>query len=166
MKKTLDKSKIPSEETRQTLLNVNNLYTMKLIIAGGRDYQFTSEDLEFLDGLLNRVSVMVSGACGAKNESQEAKGADGVGELWANKHNLKIERHYPDWKAHGRGAGPRRNRAMAESANAVVLFPGGRGTNSMFAEAKKRNLEIFDLRLGLSHYKMNQGDQLYLANAR
>ena len=51
-----------------------------------------------------------------------------------------------DWKAHGKAAGPIRNRDMAKHADQVVLFPGGRGTENMYQEAKKAGLVIHDWR--------------------
>jgi predicted Rossmann-fold nucleotide-binding protein len=35
---------------------------------------------------------------------------------------------------------------MAQYADAVVLFPGGKGTQSMFDEATKAGIVIFDWR--------------------
>ncbi|MBK1789622.1 SLOG family protein [Persicirhabdus sediminis] len=119
---------------------------MKTIVAGGRDYEFTPADIEFMDSLKEKVSEIVSGACGAKSAADPATGADGFGETWAANNDVKVERFYPNWKEHGRGAGPRRNRTMAEYADAVVLFPGGRGTESMYREAKSKKLVIYDRR--------------------
>jgi hypothetical protein len=109
---------------------------MRLIIAGGRDYHLTEADREFLDGLDDVTEVVTGGATGADKD----------GELWAIDRDLPTMRYKPDWKTHGKAAGPIRNRAMAEYADAVVLFPGGRGTDSMFAEAEKAGLTIFDRR--------------------
>ena len=119
---------------------------MKVIIAGGRDYKFTDEDREFLNSIGGRISEVVSGACQAKKDSDTATGADGFGEEWAKENKVPVTRFYPDWKTYGRGAGPKRNISMAEYAEAVVLFPGGRGTDSMHREASKRQLEIYDRR--------------------
>ena len=107
---------------------------MKLIIAGGRDYRFSQEDKDFLNSL-EGIDEVVSGA---------ATGADAQGEEWAKSKGLPVSRFPADWKAHGRGAGPRRNIEMAEYADAVALFPGGRGTDSMRREAQKRGLRIFN----------------------
>jgi predicted Rossmann-fold nucleotide-binding protein len=35
---------------------------------------------------------------------------------------------------------------MAEYADAVALFPGGRGTENMASEAAKAGLKVFDFR--------------------
>ena len=109
---------------------------MKLIIAGGRDYHLTPEDYEFLDGL-DDVTEVISGG---------ATGADHDGELWAIDREIPVIRVDPNWEKHGKAAGPIRNRQMAYRADAVVLFPGGRGTESMAKEARDAGITIFDRR--------------------
>lgn len=112
---------------------------MKLIIAGGRDYQFTEDDYARLDELHSeiRVTEVVSG---------KAPGADTCGEEWARRHGLPVAEFPADWTTHGRAAGPMRNHAMAVYADAVALFPGGRGTNSMCRLATKEGIRVFDFR--------------------
>lgn len=111
--------------------------TMKLIIAGGREYWFDDDDIRRLDALhaATRVTEVCSGA---------GSGADRCGERWAESHGIPIKRFPPDWETYGRAAGPRRNRAMAQYADAVVLFPGGQGTWSMRVEAMKARIAIYD----------------------
>lgn len=109
---------------------------MKLIIAGGRDYHLTESDhAKLLDLLPRGITEVVSGG---------APGADTYGELWADFYRIPVKRFPADWNTHGRAAGPIRNREMAEYADAVVLFPGGRGTADMRRAAEKAGLEIFD----------------------
>jgi hypothetical protein len=110
---------------------------MKLIIAGGRDYLFKEEDIIFLRTIKHKISEVVSGG---------AKGADREGERWAEYHNIPIKKFPADWKQYGRKAGPMRNQQMAEYAQAVCLFEGGRGTASMFNIATNEGLEIYDRR--------------------
>ena len=111
---------------------------MRLIIAGGRYYCFTEADLKFLDEkFLGEVTEVVSGA---------ATGADKCGELWANCNGILIQQFPAEWDMYGRRAGPLRNKQMAEYADAVVLFPGGKGTDSMYNLAKRYGLEIYDRR--------------------
>jgi hypothetical protein len=117
---------------------------MKLIIAGGRDYKERTLDYEFVSSLLiNRgpgdiiIHEVVSGT---------ARGADTWGEMIAGHHGVPIV-HFPaDWDKFGKSAGHIRNNKMAQYADAVVLLPGGKGTESMYKEAKHYNLIIFDLR--------------------
>jgi len=111
---------------------------MKLIIAGGRDYHLTSEDYGLLDRIheAQPITRVVSGS---------AKGADECGEKWAKIKGIPVSGFIADWKQHGKKAGPMRNRRMAEYADALAAFPGGRGTANMIEEARARNLQIFDL---------------------
>ena len=108
---------------------------MKVIIAGGRQYQLTEEDWVYLGTL--PITEVVSGC---------ARGADKGGEEWALYNDLPVKRFPADWNSYGKGAGFIRNRAMAKYANAVVLFPGGRGTANMFKEAEKVGIKIYDRR--------------------
>lgn len=112
---------------------------MKLIIAGGRDYQFTQQDYERLDELHEQTPVteVVSGA---------ASGADKCGESWGRARGILVVRFPADWRTFGASAGPRRNREMAEYADAVALFPGGRGTDSMHRLATAQGIRVFDFR--------------------
>ena len=107
---------------------------MKLIISGGRDYHLTARDIMFLDSILG-VEEVVEGEC---------RGADLDGKRWAERRGIPIKpfpaEDYGSWPA----CGPLRNRAMAEYADAVVLFPGGRGTTSMRVEATRQGLGIFE----------------------
>lgn len=118
---------------------------MKLIIAGGRDYQLTKDDVLALNDLFSELEIteVVHGG---------APGADRGGKEWA-KHtkfhrasNLVITEFKADWEKYGKAAGPIRNKQMAKYANLVVLFPGGRGTASMHREATKAGLTIYDWR--------------------
>lgn len=57
----------------------------------------------------------------------------------------RLQIHAP-WQQSGRGAGPRRNRAMARYAALgpalCLAFPGGRGTASMCREAARRGIPV------------------------
>jgi hypothetical protein len=112
---------------------------LKLIIAGGRKYVFTQMDRLILE-LLHREYGITEVVCGM------AKGADLAGKAWAEERGIHVEPFKADWSVSPRGAGHIRNRKMADYADAVILFPGGRGTNNMYDEAKKRGLTIFDFR--------------------
>jgi len=129
---------------------------MRLIIAGGRDYQFTDDDYALLDELCRNFHIeeVVSGG---------ATGADECGEAWAKLRGIPLHPPFkPDWNdlshpdavirtrsdgsKYDANAGPRRNKEMAEYANALALFPGGKGTASMYRIAKGEGIDIFDFR--------------------
>src|SRR3954471_18264762 len=107
---------------------------MRLIIAGGRKYKLTAEEYEFFDALEDVKEVITAGATGADRD----------GDMWAVDRDIPTMTYQPNWEQHGKAAGPIRNRLMAARGNAVVLFPGGRGTESMAIEARKAGLTIFD----------------------
>ena len=111
--------------------------SLRLIIAGGRDYKLTSEDKAALDALMGRVVEVVCGCC---------TGADEGGKQWAIDHNIPVQYFPANWTKYGDAAGPIRNEQMAVYANAVALFPGGKGTASMARIAKGYGLRIFDFR--------------------
>ena len=73
-----------------------------------------------------------------------ATGADEEGERWAERNGIPVKRIPADWEKHGRAAGPIRNAQMARYADAVALFPGGRGTESMRREAEKASLTVYE----------------------
>lgn len=114
---------------------------MRLIIAGGRSFPPNLAD-RLVAAAMNRLGtkpdVVVSGA---------ARGIDQAGERWAEANGVAVERYPADWGAHGKAAGPIRNRLMAENADAaVVIWDGGsRGSKSMIAEAKKRGLRVVEV---------------------
>ena len=123
---------------------------MKVIIAGGRDfqsyatlkgsfYEFLKEQKEdFLDKSLSDTLSDIEIVSGC------ARGADSVGELFASRRGLPIKRFPADWKQHGKSAGYLRNKEMAEYANGLLAFWDGksRGTKHMIDTAKKKGLDV------------------------
>lgn len=111
---------------------------MKTIIAGGRDYRMTFGDLLHLDAYRRSLPIteVVSGA---------ASGADACGENWARSRGVAIRWFMADWSTHGKAAGPIRNQQMADYADALIAFPGGRGTADMIRRAEKRGLKVIRL---------------------
>lgn len=112
---------------------------MKMIIAGGRNYQLAAEGFRLLDHLLRALPVteVVTG---------RATGIDASGERWARARGLPVK-HFPaDWKYHGKAAGPIRNQEMANYADALAVFHGGRGTRDMRRKAEAAGLQVFDYR--------------------
>jgi hypothetical protein len=121
--------------------------TLRVIVAGSRDF----EDYEFLRSRLivtlaswdagveprgyPRKAVILSGA---------ARGADELGERFAESHGLEVLKYPADWQQHGKAAGPIRNRQMARNADALVAFWDGdsRGTANMILEAHRAGLDV------------------------
>jgi hypothetical protein len=65
-------------------------------------------------------------------------------EEWVHRNGLPVHRFPSDWRRHGRAAGPIRNRLMAEYADAVALFPSGRGIANPYSEALRSGISIID----------------------
>lgn len=109
---------------------------MKVIVAGGRDITNFNLVEEAISVSGFEVSEVVSG---------KAKGVDTLGEVWALKHNVPVGAFPADWNAHGRSAGPIRNRQMAEYADALIAIWDGesKGTANMIQQARKNKLNVF-----------------------
>lgn len=105
---------------------------MKVAIVGSRKWPYRAAVSFCVQGIAREHpgAVIVSGG---------AEGVDKVAEETARVCGLEVELHLPDWKAHGRAAGPLRNRLIVESADRVVAFWDGesRGTLSSINIAKK-----------------------------
>ena len=107
----------------------------RVVVAGCRHYSNYGEAKSFLDSCLSTIRkdhdiIVVSGG---------ARGADALGERYAEENGFKIEKHPTEWKIYGRGAGPRRNKQMAEVADYVICFwdEKSKGTKSMIDYARK-----------------------------
>jgi hypothetical protein len=111
---------------------------MKLIIAGGRDF----DNYEQLKLVMKKLKLK-------KHDNLEivsglARGADTLGMIWADKHNKPIAKFPAAWNKHGRAAGYIRNGEMAEYATHLLAFWDGksRGTKHMIDIARKLGLKI------------------------
>jgi len=111
---------------------------LKVIIAGGRDFQLGDEDLARLDREVGPVATLVL--------TGGASGVDAGAERWAHSRGIPVQVVEARWQELGKMAGPIRNGEMAKQADMVVLFPGGRGTGSMAKLAQKHGLKILDWR--------------------
>lgn len=109
----------------------------RVIIAGGRDF----DDFRFLCKkcmfkLQDKTDVViVSGA---------ANGADKLGEKFAKFMGYEIKQFPANWDEFGKSAGYRRNKEMAEYADALIAFWDGKskGTKHMIDLARERNLKV------------------------
>ena len=109
---------------------------MRVIIAGSR----TCEDYDLLKEVIKEsgfdITTVVSGA---------ARGVDAMGEMYANEYNIPIARYPADWNKYGKSAGHRRNKVMAENADALIAIHQNksRGTANMIEEATNLKLKVF-----------------------
>ena len=107
---------------------------MKLVIFGDRnftDHQLLKTIVESTDSY--RQGKITAVVCG------EARGADSLGKRWANEQGIPVLSYPADWEQYGKGAGPIRNRQMAEVADKGIGFlaPGSKGTKNMITTCKK-----------------------------
>ena len=112
----------------------------RVIIAGSRsfnDYTLLREHcLSVLQEKMKTHRVIIV--------SGHARGADSLGERFANELGLPSELHPAKWRLLGKAAGMVRNAEMAKCSDALIAFWDGesRGTRHMINFARKRGLDI------------------------
>jgi len=108
---------------------------MKTIIAGSRGITnlFVVEKAVELSGF--DITEVVSGT---------ARGVDQLGEEWAAMRLVPIKRFPANWNLYGKSAGHRRNKQMAEYAEALIAVWDGvsPGTKNMIDTAKELGLKV------------------------
>ena len=109
---------------------------MKTIIAGSRDI----DDFQIVNH-----AIITSGFVITEVVSGTAKGVDLEGEGWASLNEVPIKRFPANWAEFGRGAGHKRNAAMAEYAEACIVIWNGKspGSRNMINEAAKHGLKLY-----------------------
>jgi hypothetical protein len=109
---------------------------MRIVVCGGRDFTDSRRVFKFLDWMHERKAIaeLVEGG---------AKGADALAGRWAECRGIKRTTVPADWITYGKAAGPIRNEGMLElGPDAVVAFPGGRGTADMVARARRAGIAV------------------------
>ena len=108
---------------------------MKVIIAGSR----TIDDYEAVCR-----AVENSGFKPTEIVSGGARGVDRLGERWAKEHGVPVKKFSAEWDKYGRSAGYKRNRQMAEYADALVVLWDGKspGTKHMIDIAIELGLPV------------------------
>lgn len=111
---------------------------MRVVVAGGRDTHLDDDRAKWLEDELRKLGAteVVTGGC---------RGIDQEAEEVAQAMGLETTTFRPKWDVHGRAAGPLRNAEMAVYAAAAIIFPGGRGTESMVHEMEKRGKKVVRL---------------------
>ena len=110
---------------------------LSVIVAGGRHYALTLEDLAFLERTMR--------ALGAKEIHTD--GTEGVAaqvEAWARQHGITVWRVAANWMHDGPATRPERNTTLAGLARAVIAFPGDDATEDLLTKARKRRLRIVE----------------------
>ncbi len=128
-------SKSFPKKEQKIFINESIMKEYRLVIAGCRSYnnyfRLSREVKKYIKTLGKDYLIIIVSGC--------ASGADALGERFAQKHKLQIERYPAQWEKYGKFAGPRRNSQMAKVADGVIVFWDGesRGTKSMI-ECKAR----------------------------
>lgn len=115
----------------------------RLIIAGSREYP-VGFDIDHAFAVssfdLDSLRVVLSGT---------ARGIDRLGEQFAGRHRIQLERHPANWDKYGKSAGYRRNEQMAQQAFGLLACWDGqsRGTRHMIDLAITNHLAVFVYRM-------------------
>ena len=106
----------------------------KVVVAGSRNYNNYEEAKKFITNCLSEEAdkdiVFIVGSC---------RGADMLGERFAQEMGYKLESYPAEWSKYGKAAGPLRNKKMAEICDLVICFWDGksRGSATMIDFARK-----------------------------
>ena len=106
-------------------------------MCGGREYADTENVWRVL-GKLHETEGVLAVAHGG------AHGADSEAGSWANAMKISVRVYPADWMREGKAAGPRRNQKMLIDfrPDAVVAFPGGRGTADLVRRAHEEGIRV------------------------
>lgn len=104
---------------------------MKVIIAGSRNI----EDYKLVVDTITQSGYVITEVV-----SGTATGVDRLGEQWARANDVPIKEMPADWNRYGNSAGPFRNKAMAEYADAAIIIWDGKsnGTRNMIENMIRR----------------------------
>jgi hypothetical protein len=113
---------------------------MRVLVCGGRNYNGDAPWNHVMDVLgsihdVTPIDAVIQGG---------ALGADSLGRIWADMYGVKCITVPADWAAHGRAAGPIRNKRMLTDfkPDLVVAFPGGKGTANMIRQAEEAGVRV------------------------
>ena len=114
----------------------------KVIICGSRnfnDYELLKDSCNYFLSSIKDEIIIISGC---------ARGADTLGEIYAEEKGYSVLRFPADWKKYGKRAGYLRNLQMSEVADGVIAFfdpdSDNIGTKMMIEISKKEENTIQD----------------------
>lgn len=119
--------------------------TKKIVVSGCRDYNNYEEAKRYIGVCISRIKleynlIFVSGVC---------RGADLLGERYAEENGYLIERYPAEWNKFGKKAGHLRNQKMAQTGDFFICFWDGKsaGTKSMIdlINALKKPIRIIKI---------------------
>lgn len=108
----------------------------KVIVAGSRDFNDYGLLCRTLNELFGSFNIEIVSGC--------ARGADKLGEQYADDHWIPKKLFPANWGKYGKSAGYRRNEQMAQYADILVAFwdYSSPGTRHMINLARQYNLEV------------------------
>ena len=110
----------------------------KIAISGSRDIINEGLVRDLLKPHLTGDVVMLVGDC--------PRGVDRIATELATELGIHCTVFEADWEAHGRAAGPLRNRKMVADADQLVAIKrtgsANKGTSSAIAEAERASVEV------------------------
>lgn len=113
---------------------------MRILVCGGRNYYDGHRVYEILNAIKRKhgIDVIIQGG---------ATGADRFAGMWARANRVVNWEFKADWSK-GKRAGPERNQQMLDDGkpDAVVAFPGGRGTADMIERARSAGLPVWRIK--------------------
>lgn len=115
------------------------MQTFAVVVAGGR--LFTDYEL-LVSKMNNLLKAKIAEGYEITIISGTAKGADKLGEQYAKAKGFKLVQMPAQWDTHGKSAGYKRNVAMADIADGIVVFWDGKsaGTKHMHDIGVKMSL--------------------------
>lgn len=112
----------------------------KVIVAGSRGFS----NYRLLREKCNKFLREKRKECNIIIVSGHARGADTLGEKYAQDEGFALEIYPAQWKKLGKQAGYRRNEQMAEVADALIAFWDGesKGTKHMIDIMNAKSLQV------------------------
>ena len=109
----------------------------KVLIAGGRDfndYELLKMKCDYFTGFMPTGEIVII--------SGHARGADLLGERYAEERQRKLEIHPADWEKYGKSAGYIRNKEMVDEADMAICFWDGKskGTEHTINLCEKKGI--------------------------
>lgn len=125
---------------------------MKVIVAGIR-YSDPEAKVIFDDYALVAKAIADSGFDVTEVVCGKAAGADTLGERWATLKDIPVCEMPANWNRDGKAAGPIRNKAMADYADAAVIVWDGnsKGTYNMVQNMIKAKKPYYLVLTGASN---------------
>ena len=119
---------------------------LRILVCGGRHF----EDYDFLKRVLENVlKEKMLTPKDVEIVSGHSKGADSLGERWAEENNASVKIFPADWVKYKKSAGPIRNKQMIDYINCfenkmVVAFvsPNSKGTKQTISLAEKNKIPV------------------------